>query len=197
MAVKRTNQADCLEHHQNLLPHGNAWPRDEDAVLTKFLKAKATMQATTHNRAVDVLDEADPRTASEMFEDWERVLGLPDACVNAEQTIDERRAAILTKLNARGGQTPAYYSTLLTVAGFPNKVVEFMPFRAGRNVAGDKVGEANTWGIELEEQTIVYFLAGSGKAGQKLQSQSNEKVECLIESHKPAHTKVNYLYGAL
>ena len=50
-------------------------------------------------------DEYSPLTTVLFIEEWERALGIPDACFHADGDIDERRVHILTKLAALGLQT--------------------------------------------------------------------------------------------
>lgn len=101
------------EQLQALLPSGAAWPRDAGAVLTATLDALAQELARVDTRAGNLRDEADPRTTIELLPDYERTHGLPDACVTAAQTTDQRRNALVSKLSSLGGQSPAYYLSVL------------------------------------------------------------------------------------
>lgn len=103
---------------QALLPHGAAWPRDPDAVLTALLQAFADEFARVDVRVEDLFNEMDPRTTYELLEDFERVTGLPDPCVPAEQTVNERRAALVTRLTGQGGQSIAYFLGLAAALGY-------------------------------------------------------------------------------
>jgi uncharacterized protein YmfQ (DUF2313 family) len=71
---------DYLRQLQALLPPGPAWPKNDDATLTRLFGALASELARVDGRAWQLLEEADPRTTAELFLDWERVAGLPDAC---------------------------------------------------------------------------------------------------------------------
>ena len=51
------------------------------------------------------------------IEEWEKALGIPDACFKATGDIDERRTHILTKLASLGIQTVADFVTLGAVFG--------------------------------------------------------------------------------
>src|SRR3546814_16731414 len=99
------DRAAYLAQLQTLLPPGDAWPRDPDAVLTRMLDAFAAALAQVDGRAGDLITEADPRSTDELLEDWERVTGLPDPCAGDEQTAEGRRGRVVKKLPNRGGQS--------------------------------------------------------------------------------------------
>jgi len=101
---------DYLAQLQALLPPGPAWPKGADASLTKMLTGLAQELARVDDRALQLVEEVDPRTTAELFIDWERVAGLPDACVTAfagDQTTAQRRASLVGRLATLGGQSAA------------------------------------------------------------------------------------------
>ncbi|MDO8706437.1 MAG: DUF2313 domain-containing protein [Sulfuricaulis sp.] len=106
------------EHLQALLPSGAAWPRDTGAVLTATLDALAQELGRVDTRFADLLNEADPRSAYELLADWERSRGLPDPCVTESLTIDQRRTALVGKVTGLGGQSPAYFLSVLEQLGY-------------------------------------------------------------------------------
>jgi uncharacterized protein YmfQ (DUF2313 family) len=89
----RAIDTDYRDQLQALLPTGAAWPRDEDAQLSLLMHGLGGELARAHNRALDLLEEADPHTAAEMLVDWERVVGLPDPCIPLPTDGDARRQA--------------------------------------------------------------------------------------------------------
>ena len=88
---------DYLRQMQSLLPYGPAWPKDDGALITRLLGGLAAELARVDGRAWQLVEEADPRTVAELFADWERVAGLPDACAIATLTREARRAATSTR----------------------------------------------------------------------------------------------------
>lgn len=195
----RANADEYLLLYQGLLPLGAAWPREPGATLTKMLFAQADEATRIHNRAVDLLDEADPRTTAELIGDWERVTGLPDACsAPYVTTLQERRAAVVARLTARGGQSRQFYIDLAASLGYAITITEFRPFRVGRNACGDPLcGEewSFVWRVNAPETTVRYFRTGSSAAGEPLRTWGNELLECAIARVKPAHTLVQFGYG--
>ncbi len=192
---------DYLAQLQALLPQGPAWPRDAEAELTRLLTAWADELARVDGRAADLVEEADPRTTAELLADWERVAGLPDACVEAlagTQTTAQRRAALVAKLTTIGGQSAAYYIALAASLGYAITVTEFAPFQAGHSAAGDPITNDEwvyVWQVNAPEESIVVFAAGRSCAGEPLRGWGNELLECVITRLKPAHTHVLFSYG--
>ena len=188
---------DYREILQALLPPGLAWPRDDDAQLTRFLMALAEEFARVDDRAGDLVEEADPRTAVEMLPDWERVAGLPDVCSELGEPLQVRRAAVAAKLASLGGQHPGYYVEVARALGYEIAVTEFRPFTVGQAVGQPLQGRdwAFAWRVEAPETTINHFRTGRSAAGEPLRHWGNEKLECAIRPLAPAHTHVIFGYG--
>ena len=64
-----------------LLPPGPAWHRKEGSPGNAVLKSGANQLQQVDTYADSLVDEADPRTASQTFSDWLRVYGIPDDCL--------------------------------------------------------------------------------------------------------------------
>lgn len=101
----------------DLLPRGAAWNR-EGVVLQKLIAAQATELSRVDRRAQKLLREFDPAKTFELLTDWEEMLGLPD-CAQPE-TLEARRAAILTKLLAQTGhdQSLTWWTALVATLGY-------------------------------------------------------------------------------
>jgi len=194
----KSNAAEYTHLLQQLLPPGAAWPREPDATLTKLLSSFADGLARAHNRAVDLLDEADPRTTNEMLIDWERAFGLPTACLaGLDQTAAERRLTLHAHVTSRGGQSRAFFISMAAVLGYDITITEFRPLKAGFK-AGDPCCDPEwnfAWQVNAPETTIRPFKAGESKAGEPVRKWGNERLECEITRRKPAHTHVQFAYG--
>jgi len=190
------SQAEYTAHLQALLPTGLAWPRGADADLTRLLEAMAAELARVDGRAADLRDEADPRTTYEMLYDWERIAGLPGACMaGLSQSVAERRDALVGKLSERGGQSRAYFIALAARLGYAITITEFQPFTAG-SPAGDILSNGAwvfAWQVNAAANTTRTFKAGSG-AGEILANWGNTLLECAINDDAPAHTIVQFAY---
>ena len=183
----------------DLLPPGPAWSRNPESILGKLLHGQGEELARVHNRALDLIEEADPRTTLELLPDWERVAGLPEPCVDPPDTLDERRTALVDKLTRLGGQSRQFFIDLAAKFGFVVTITEFKPFTAG-SLAGDPVNSEEwqyAWQVNAPDTTITsVFRAGQSFAGDPLRDWGNELLECLINRFKPAHTHVEFVYGS-
>lgn len=191
--------ADYRQQMQALLPQGAAWPRDEDAQLTQLLRALAEEYARVDGRAIQLVEEADPRTAAELLTDWERVAGLPDNCSGLlAETQQGRRHDLVSKLVSQGGQSRAYFVELARAMGFTVKISEYRPFRVGVAHAGDQLSNGDwrhTWSVRAPINTTVKFRVGVSAVGEPLALWGNASMECRIRHYRPAHTNLFFSYG--
>lgn len=188
------------EQLKALLPPGRAFPRDPGTNLDSLLDAMARELARIDARADRLTVEARPDSTSELLVDWERVAGLPDNCAGILQsTLQGRRADLVTKLTSRGGQSRAYFIAVAAALGYTITITEFRPFRAGYSEAGDGITNGDwvyTWRANGPETTINYFRAGLSRAGEPLATWGNDTLECRLRQIKPAHTILQFAYGA-
>ena len=63
-----------------LLPPGDALAREPGSFLERLLSVPAAELARVDGRVEALITESDPARTTEMLVDWERALGLPDAC---------------------------------------------------------------------------------------------------------------------
>lgn len=194
MAVDAT--ADTyLAQLQALLPEGAAWTREEPAVLTRLLAAMADGLARVHGRSAILLEEIAPRTALELLPDWERVTGLPDPCAVAAGiggTLQERRAAVVSRLTASGGQSLGYFADLIEAMGYEAEIEEYRPFICG-DECGDELGGGDEirfyWRVTVSAARVTYFRCGESECGDTLADFARaEDLECLLNRLKLAHT---------
>ena len=189
---------DYLHQLQALLPHGPAWPRDDTAALSRLLAALATELARVDGRAMQLVEEADPRTVAELFADWERVTGLPDACAVAfggDQSMSQRRAALVGRLTTMGGQSSAYYVGLAAALGYAITISEFSEHSVNDNVEHPLYGAAwnFAWQVNAALNTVTEFTIDS-TVDDPLATWGNALLECVINRLKPAQTTVLFSY---
>ncbi|XFB08770.1 YmfQ family protein [Azotobacter salinestris] len=193
--------AEYREQLKALLPPGIAFPREPGTRLEDLLDGMAQELARIDARGERLIIEANPLSTSELLADWERVAGLPDNCAGTlETTLQGRRNALLAKLTATGGQSPAYFIEVARALGYEVNISEFRPFRAGLSQAGDPLTSGDwvhTWRLNTHETTVIAFRAGLSVAGEPLRTWGNDPLECKIDQLKPAHTIVLYGYGAI
>ena len=188
-----------IEALKNLLPNGKVWrKKDEDgSSIRKLLSACAVEFGRIHDRIIQLGEECDPRTASETLEDWERVLDLPDRCIEDPDslTVEQRRSAIVQKIVGRGGQSLSYFEQMAAFFGYDITCSNYTPFTAGSD-AGDALtnDDWRFWFNVNAASVATYFTAGNGAAGDPLVEFGEDVLECLINKLKPAHTKALFTY---
>ncbi|MGE0671974.1 MAG: YmfQ family protein [Methylibium sp.] len=181
----------------SLLPQGSAWPRESTSVLRRLLDALAAELFRVDSRSVDLLAESDPRLASELLEEWERMVGLPDPCVTEALGVQARRAAVESRLTSVGGQSRAFFMELASRLGYSISIDEFAS--EAEAIAGGipytGTSWAHTWRVNAPEQTVRTFRVGEACAGEPLRSWGNEQLECAFNRLKPAHTVLLFAYA--
>lgn len=183
-----------------LQPPGRALPRERTSIWQRLLLALAAELARIEARALDILDEADPRSALELLPDWERVCGLPDPCTAGNTTIQERRRAVVQRLTARGGQSVAYFEALADRMGYNVTIKECRPFMCGISHVGvDHINPKEmrfVWFMRLTEPRATYFRVGSSQVGTDplLKISRAEDLECMAQRLKPAQSRLFVSY---
>lgn len=191
------NAGAYLQQLQALLPRGLAWPRAASAYLTKLLSAFSEELARFDQRVDELLNEADPRTTNELLPDWERVAGLPDPCVTEELSIEQRRAALVTKLTLLGGQSRAYFIAMSEALGYVDTTIdEYLPMTCNDdcNDALYSENDRYVWQINLKSDGGIFVANCQSPCDSPLQSWGDEIIECRINRYKPAHTTVIFAY---
>lgn len=163
-----------------LAPQGVCWPAEEDANWVKLWEALAQEYARVNGRTNDLYNEAFPDTTTELISSWERIVGLPDAFSNPDATLEERRQAVLFKLQARGGQTVVYIEDLIATLGYEAKVINGVPFRADLSHADDFLFD-DTW-------AHIFIVVVQNPVDNP------ELLEGRVRSVQPAHSKSIFLY---
>lgn len=192
------SSTDYLQQLQALLPYGPAWPKDDAAGITRLLTGLAQELARVDGRALQLVEEADPRTVAELFGDWERVAGLPDACAVAfggDQTVAQRRAALIGRLATLGGQSPAYFIGLAAAIGYAITITEFAEHSVNDDVIHLLYGSAwaYAWQVNAALNTVTE-LTVDNTADDPLASWGNSLLECVIKRLAPVHTPVLFSY---
>lgn len=191
-------ETDYLRQLQALLPPGPAWSKEDDAPTSRLLGALAAELARVDGRAWQLIEEADPRTTAELFLDWERVAGLPDACAEAfggEQTMEQRRNALVGRLTTLGGQSPEYFIGLAAALGYAITITEFRVHTVEDDVEHPLYDEAwnFAWQINAALNSVTEITVDS-TVEDPLAAWGNALLECVIERLKPAQSIVIFSY---
>ena len=197
MGLTATDYRDQL---QALTPFGPAWPRDEGAALTALLDGLSQELARVDARALNLVDESDPRLTYEMLTDWERAAGLPDACwiLWNGSTTASRRAALVQRLTSVGGQSRAYFIAQAAALGYAGATItEFTPVACG-SVCTAPLNTASAgwpwaWRITLPLLTVTVMRCADSCA-DAIRTWGDDVVECVLQRLRPAHTTLQIAY---
>jgi uncharacterized protein YmfQ (DUF2313 family) len=136
----RRSGADYAQAMLELLPQGQAWPRDLGSTLVMTIDGLADCYGTVDARAADLLEqESDPRKTVELLSDWERNWGLPDLCFKSTPTISARQQMLVFKMTLLGNQSRDFFITDVAknMLGYTITISEYAPFMAGVSNCGD------------------------------------------------------------
>lgn len=188
---------------RRLLPSGAAWSFPADGTFAGLLAGMAEEFARIDARGVDLVEEADPRTAQELLDDWERVAGLPDACTGAPDSTAERQAALHQKLTSTGGQNRAYFVDLAAKIGYSIEIEEHRPCAIGVPCETPIYGEdwAFAWTVHVMppdgwyDSSMQIAAAKIGDpVGIRIRGWGSLDLECVISRERPGHTLVLFSY---
>lgn len=183
---------------QAMLPPGRALTREPDSKLTNLLEAMAATFVDVQLRLEDLVAQADPRRATSMLPDWERLLGLPDHCTPAGQQLADRQRAAYQRLTEQGGQSRAYFIALADLLGEPDvTITEFKQFTC--NSACDaglfSAADVFTWLTNIPRPALnVRPFDCNSSCDSPLQEYTPSVIECAFGERKPAHTEVIFAY---
>lgn len=190
----RGTEDGYLKEQQQLLPMGHAWSREESSVITRLLRGLALTWAKAHNRALNLLREANPYTTFELLTDWERALGLPDECSKGlADTLQERRANVAAKYLDEGRQDIAYYYELAKSLGYEITIIEYRPFIPGISRCGDRLNGGHDvryeWTVKVHGPRVILFRCGASTPPERLGVIRRAKdLECRIRKNAQAHS---------
>jgi uncharacterized protein YmfQ (DUF2313 family) len=148
--------------------------------------------------ADQILQETDPRSTAALLTDWERVYGLSDPYIVAagiSQSFQERRAALVTKVTMRGGQSPAFFVALAAALGYAITITECHP----------QTSEDDTeYAAHDERFRFVWYVNSALYTLRELSSEDdtematavwgNGLLEAVVKRYRPAHTLVLFAY---
>lgn len=191
MSAPQYSAADFLRAIQSLMPRGRVWPRSPEAVQTKVLAGLTKGYERQTLRCGQLLVDAYPETTFELLPEWEETLGLPDPCAGIAPTVAARRAQVVARLKAQGGQSVAYYIAFAAALGYTITITQYVPARAGVLRAGQPLNGndwAHAWKVTSPTFTIHYAQAGILSAGEPLSYWGDTVLTCELSAIKPAHS---------
>lgn len=116
IGAERGKSLDALSGH---LPTGIAWIAWRIPGKVAYRLCSALMRAYDDAWAYlyKLALELDPRTTEDLIEEWERAVGLPDACLPKTATLEGRRANVMFRLAKRRWTTAQDWIDLAALYG--------------------------------------------------------------------------------
>ena len=194
--MKATDK-EYYEQQQGLLPVGFAWSREPDGIVNRILAGLAVVWARVHDRALALVEEADPQTARETLADWEENLGLPDECTaDTATTLQERRAAVVEKYTSNGNQSLTRFYNMAQDLGYSVTIIEHRPFICGISrcgASGDILNGGHdvrfVWTVTVHGPRLTRFRCGVSAPPERLCKFTRAAdLECRLRKNGYAHT---------
>lgn len=182
-----------------LLPPGPAWNRMTGSPGSAVLTSGATQLQRIDALAMKLVEESDPRTCAETFEDWLRVYGIPDECmIGIEDLTDEQKRQALLLLVRRSGLTHDFYAQLGAVFDIDIDTGVCDPFRVTSRVDSPIYGtdwaHAYVIVVRTSLSSSKNFFRTTSSADERLASWGISFLECLVRKNAPAHAEVVFEY---
>ena len=183
----------------HLLPPGPAWNRATGSPGSAVLTSGASQLQRIDALAMKLIEEADPRTCAETFEDWLRVYGIPDECmIGIEGLTDDQKRQALLLLVRRSGLTHAFYDELGAIFDIDVDTGAYDPFRVTSRV------DSPIWGTDWAHAYVIVVRTSltssknlfrtTSRADERLASWGISFLECLVRKNAPAHAEVIFEY---
>lgn len=166
---------EWLHALQQVMPRGKAWPREFNAVLTRFLRAFAHRLNDAEVNADLLLAEMRPETTTQLLTDWEEYLGLPE-CNAPQGTLEERRRAASEKHHRRGSLSPWQIEEMAQALGVSIKVFMLPPHHCLRDCMYPLYPPRYRWLIMVEAQ------------------EENRHLECVLSKYRLAGYAYDFIY---
>lgn len=191
---------DYESQMEALLPRGPIWRRSRGSTLDAVIYSAAREFARVDARLASVLDEADPRTSTEMLTEWFTDWGVPSDCIKAiaNPTLEMMRQELIAKITSNQGLTADFFEGLAGVLGYDAAVTTFDTFTCA-SLCDARLYDEN-WrttfvlGIAFAEDGHAKYFETTWTADQPLATWGNALLECLIKALAPAHVNVIFMY---
>lgn len=200
MAIRTAT--DYYQQLVALLPPGPAWDVELVPEIRELLQAGSVELAREDLRLSDLLAESDPATVRELVPDWEQVMDLPDPCLGANPTFEDRQLAVRRRLVEVGGQTPAFFVQIAIAQGYPEATVtehrapRFGAARFGRSHFGTWSAQF-MWTLNAGPRRRLGRRFGASYFGERFGVNPSGALECVIRRSAPAHALEFINYGAV
>ena len=174
-------------------------------VTAPFIDATTAADAAVLDAVAALIDglilEMSPDTCTTTLEDWERVYGLPDKCLEkVSATTAMRRAFLLAKYNDTGGiRSQDYVARIKFLLGIDVTVTEF-ELSTCESPCDTPVFDDDwryVWQVNSGEAGAIWYSSCVDTCEDPLDFYDNSILECVVKTHEPAGTYPLFTYGAI
>jgi uncharacterized protein YmfQ (DUF2313 family) len=176
---------------------GLAFSREPASNWGKLMLAFGDGLARADAKGEQLLAEGDPRTTSDMLDDWEEALGLPDSCTGPVVDVNQRRALAFERHSGQGGQSKGFFVDLAATLGYPITITPHSARRYGRALCGTAYAGWQwdyVWDVHAPPVNVFPRTYGGARLGTPYSSFGNEPLQCEIGKFAPAETLVRFLF---
>lgn len=162
------------------------------SVLRKVLIGLAQEWIRLRDKLNEIEYEYNPEQTTQLIEEWETLVGIPDDCISNTGTLEQRRTNILLKLAGINATTAEQFITIAAVLGYVVTIetgVEEQTFPLTLPFYFSEPGEEAfvfIVNMPIEAQTDVLPLT----LPFTLSDGVPDILDCLFNKLKPANTKV-------
>lgn len=190
----------------SLMPPGKAWSTDPDSNLQRLLAGAAEEFARIDGRSAALSLEADPRQADLLFPEWEASYSLPSDCAPAEQSLADRRVALIGRIVGQGGMRAEDYLALAEGLGYPGiEIIEHFEATVevvgGVGPEGAEIGDPlneeiwlSAWDIMIPDGVVRESVIDGSQIGDPLRSWGDDLIECALRGAAPSWLYLNIGY---
>lgn len=190
--IGKCSLADYAELVLSLFPRGMAWCHKQ---LQPLATAIAEECRRIHVFAEQLLDEADPRTTTELINEWEADWGLPAKCTGQLSTLEERRAALTNRVVGMQDQSRQTWIEYAARIGY---VITITEYAAGDTVPGrpDIPPADAAFAVQINAPLTSYRERQMGEemGGAFASWGDNSLLECSMQEIVPSHLILLFSY---
>ena len=186
-------RAAYVAHINALLPPGRAWDPSPGSTLAGLIDGYAEELARFDFDATALLIDMLPSSTTQLIAEWETAVGIPDDCSALGANLQQRRAAVRTKLNRPETVGPDFYQAIGDLFGVTVTIEEQDRARAqGSSMLDTGNGRWRyVWWIEIP-------ASGDDRAFTTLSDvleplsfvERNLELECRLRNLVPLHTEL-------
>ena len=180
----------------DLLPQGVAWEAKnlEEANMYKLLRALSKEFKRVQSKINEFVTEHDPETTTNLIEEWEAAVGIPDDCFKNNVSLDLRRKQVVAKLAKMNVQTANDFIDLAAYFGY-NVIIKdisegsYFPLTLPFTLGGDSSNRMYVKFVDLDKPnnvfplTLPFTLGGDGNI-----------IVCIFNKLKPATIQIVFSY---